>query len=414
MEQKKRIDCDNINVILNEYITKKTNYMEFGYMPILTCVIEDLAFAFGEIFTGHTLPNFNTCFNIHRFAFISVDNSKSTLELVTNYNYFHESSLWEHAMSKWMSAFAQKYGLNSNFEYLFFFNFYGDATLYLNLNEHQLTVLQKFFVVEHDATRMTHRWSYEIVAENNFLEHMWKLLDQPPINDAGKVLACYALKSIDAIEHNRSCSFSMLPLRLDLMRGFLEKNEFFKPTTRISFEYILNAPIEDVALYTCWIDFVLFAFQLYCVVFDIQIRVFSVAHREDNRVLINFYFENEHESEEYSDLLQNLAANSFGVRLVPGSIYNDELVEVVSGMIKLDSDFNFAESLPSEKISYYALFDFGKRSILRNHSYACDEPSKGIQSFQCFIWFRSLFLDKFKESGNLSENHKLWFNPGEL
>jgi hypothetical protein len=25
-----------------------------------------------------------------------------------------------------------------------------------------------------------------------------------------------------------------------------------------------------------------------------------------------------------------------------------------------------------------------------------------------------LFLDKFKESGNLSENHKLWFNPGEL
>jgi hypothetical protein len=130
---------------------------------------------------------------------------------------------------------------------------------------------------------------------------------------------------------------------------------------------------------------VLFAFQLYCVVFDIQIRVFSVAHREDNRVLINFYFENEHESEEYSDLLQNLAANSFGVRLVPGSIYNDELVEVVSGMIKLDSDFNFAESLPSEKISYYALFDFGKRSILRNHSYACDEPSKGIQSFQCFI-----------------------------
>jgi hypothetical protein len=43
----------------------------------------------------------------------------------------------------------------------------------------------------------------------------------------------------------------MLPLRFDLMQGFLKQQEFFKPTTRISFEYILNAPIEDIALYTC-------------------------------------------------------------------------------------------------------------------------------------------------------------------
>jgi hypothetical protein len=56
-----------------------------------------------------------------------------------------------------MSAFAQKYGLNSNFEYLYFFNLLGDATLYLNLTEQQLTALQKFFVEEHDAARMTHR-----------------------------------------------------------------------------------------------------------------------------------------------------------------------------------------------------------------------------------------------------------------
>lgn len=94
MQQTKRIDCDKINVILSRYLdTKKVRYGIFSYMPILSCVLEDLAFTFGEIFTGHTLPNFNTCLNIHRFAFISVDNSTSTLELVTNYNYFHESSL---------------------------------------------------------------------------------------------------------------------------------------------------------------------------------------------------------------------------------------------------------------------------------------------------------------------------------
>jgi hypothetical protein len=56
-----------------------------------------------------------------------------------------------------MNRFAKKYGLNSNFEYLYFFNLLGDATLYLNLNEQQLTALQKFFVEEHDATLMTHR-----------------------------------------------------------------------------------------------------------------------------------------------------------------------------------------------------------------------------------------------------------------
>ena len=381
-------------------------------MPTLVCVLEDIFFTFGLAFQAHTLPSFNVCFSIHRFAF-ELDNSKETHELCTDYGRWHESTLWEHVMLKWMNRFAKKYGLNSNFEYLYFFNLLGDATLYLNLNEQQLTALQKFFVEEHDATLMTHRWSYEIVVENNFLEHMVSTLDMPFMH-AIKMLSCYALKSIDTIEHNRFCSFSMLPLRSDLMRSFLEKNEFFKPTTRINFEYVFKSPVEDIALYICWIDFTLFAFQLYCAVFDIQIRVFSVAHREENRIAVNFYFESEHESEAYSDLLQNFATNSFGVRFVPGSVVNPDLVEIVSSMVKLNSDFNFSDSIPSEKISYYALFDFDKRLTLRNHSYACDESNKGIQTFRAFLRMVDLFTDKTPGVDGSWENRKLWFNPGEL
>jgi hypothetical protein len=88
------------------------------------------------------------------------------------------------------------------------------------------------------------------VPENNFLEHMVSTLGMPFMH-ASNMLAYYALKSIDTIEHNRSCSFSMLPLRPDLMRSFIQKNGFFKPTTQISFEYVFKSPVEDVALYTC-------------------------------------------------------------------------------------------------------------------------------------------------------------------
>jgi hypothetical protein len=150
----------------------------------------------------------------------------------------------------------------------------------------------------------------------------------------------------------------------------------------------------------------LFAFQLYCAVFDTQIRVFCVAHREDNKVLINFYFENEPEGEAYSDLLQNLTANSFGVRLVPDSVVNPELIEIKSSMAKLDSDFNFTDSLPPERISYYALLDLDKRSALRNHSYAREGPTKP-QSFHAFMLFKNLFVNKFSRADNIWENHKL-------
>jgi hypothetical protein len=63
-------------------------------------------------------------------------------------------------------------------------------------------------------------------------------------------------------------------------------------------------------------------------------------------------------------------------------------------MVKLNSDFNFSDSIPSEKISYYALFDFDKRLTLRNHSYACDESNKGIQTFRAFLRMVDLFTDK--------------------
>lgn len=130
-----------------------------------------------------------------------------------------------------------------------------------------------------------------------------------------------------------------------------------------------------------------------------------MAHREDNRVLINFYFEDESESGAYSDLLQNLAANSFGVRLVPDLVYNDELVEVVSCMVKLDSGFNFVDSLPSEKISYYALLDLDKRLTLRNHSYACKDQVKS-RGFHAFMLFKNLFTNRITSYDDALENHK--------
>jgi hypothetical protein len=67
----------------------------------------------------------------------------------------------------------------------------------------------------------------------------------------------------------------------------------------------------------------------------------------------------------------------------------------VSSITKLD--FNFVNSLPFERISHYALFDFDKRLTLRNHSYACDELNKGIQTFRAFSRMGDLFTDKTPE-----------------
>lgn len=46
--------------------------------------------------------------------------------------------------------------MGSKFEYLYFFNLHGDATLYLDLNGQQLSKLKSYFVEEYDAERISH------------------------------------------------------------------------------------------------------------------------------------------------------------------------------------------------------------------------------------------------------------------
>jgi len=58
-------------------------------MPIDEYILEDTGMAFGEMFQGHEICDFNTCISLQRLALIS----PSTADLVDRKNYHHESSL---------------------------------------------------------------------------------------------------------------------------------------------------------------------------------------------------------------------------------------------------------------------------------------------------------------------------------
>jgi len=187
-------------------------------------------------------------------------------------------------------------------------------------------------------------------------------------------LAFYSLRSIDEIEHRRSCSFSMLPLQTGLIQSFLTGNQFAKPHTRVSFEYRLREGVSHGGLkYGAWADFSCHALELFCLVFDLeQLRVFTIAYYKSGSVFVDFYFENEFNDEVLRQLISNFAEGNFGIRLVP-SRSNPGLLEgvVCHGVSELDFSFeDFANSLPQENVSFYALFDLEKRLAVRRYSYS--------------------------------------------
>jgi hypothetical protein len=83
--------------------------------------------------------------------------SSGALDMIVNPNQPHEWTLWVSPMSKWLEEFAKMYGLEPQFDYMYFFNMYGEATLYLNLSNDQLEAIKVFFTNEYDNKRLTHR-----------------------------------------------------------------------------------------------------------------------------------------------------------------------------------------------------------------------------------------------------------------
>lgn len=208
-------------------------------------------------------------------------------------------------------------------------------------------------------------------------------------------LAFYSLRSIDEVEHRRSCSFSMLPLRADLMQCFLIENQFAKPHTRVSFEYRLREGVNHGGLkYGAWADFSCHALELFCLAFDLeQLRVFTIVYYKSSSIFVDFYFEDEFNDEVLRQLISNFAVGNFGVRLIPDRS-NPELLGgvVYHGMNELNFSFeNFVNSLPKENVTFYALFDLKKRLATRRYSYFSKADTLKTQSFVGFNHFRLFF-----------------------
>jgi len=172
-----------------------------------------------------------------------------------------------------------------------------------------------------------------------------------PLQPGGGFLVFYGLKSIDEFEHRRQTSFSMLPLRNDLLRRFLQRNSFFNPTTRVSFEYRLKKDskkdsIFDSVKYGDWVEFTSQALDLFGSIFDIYLRIFPIVSYRDDSIFIDFYFENGFDSELSKELLHNFAQANFGVQLVPDTAFGIELSErVICHGISYPNSQNFFDSL---------------------------------------------------------------------
>lgn len=66
------------------------------------------------------------------------------------------------------------------------------------------------------------------------------------VREQNYVLACYALRTKEEKQHKRQCTFSLLPLRIDIMQNFVRECSFDKPLIRVSFEYKLNPDVVPV------------------------------------------------------------------------------------------------------------------------------------------------------------------------
>lgn len=232
-----------------------------------------------------------------------------------------------------------------------------------------------------------------------------------PFRPEAGSLAFYSLKSIDEFEHRRQTSFSMLPLRNDLLRRFLERNSFLNPITRVSFEYRLKKDskkdsIFDSVKYGDWVEFTCQALDLFGSIFDIYLRIFPIVSYQDDSIFIDFYFENEFQSELSKELLHNFAQASFGVQLVPGTAFGIELSErVICHGISYPNSQNFFDSLPVNNISFYGLFDLEKRVALRHYSFFYrSEPGEKIPQSSCGLVYS---LKTFFLNASVLDGHSL-------
>ena len=408
-ERKKRIELNQelLSSLFYKYVKSK-----YCGISASLYILEDLNLPYASIF-DQTLANFNVCISIRRFAFIL----SGKLDLILRQDINHDNSLREDVMLTWLDHFSKTFDLGENFEYLYFFNIYGDATLYLDLDSQQLIKLKTYIVEEHDSNYIPNWWSFEQV-DNDFLTHMLELLQNGSKEDIGvDTLTCYGFKLVNEIVHRRSSSFNSPPLNYDSMRSFLQQSDFVDPSTRISFEYKIKAgPQVDHIKYSLWADFSYNIMVIFSEVFGFELvtRVFVTTYRKEDSIFVDFYFERELDNELFRQLISNFARGNFGIKFVPDTLVNRDLAEnTIYHGVTHPSREEFINSLPTENISFYAMFDLEKRLWVRRFSYLhnyqnCIGPIPGLTTYLI-----DLFWENFDGLAN-PKKLEYWFRPIEF
>lgn len=146
------VDKNIRSLIWEKYITNPL--LDYCYQSIILAIILDLSSICDDSDFASIWDKFNVCLSVSRLAFVN----SGDLKLVINHNCTAESSLWIRVMASWLSNFSKKHNLDPDFEYFYFFNLYGDAAIYLNLNNKQLKSFYSFFKNDHDSVKFTHLW----------------------------------------------------------------------------------------------------------------------------------------------------------------------------------------------------------------------------------------------------------------